>query len=568
MGNVVCRVCLLTLVALVGCTPTPAPPSAEGRAPASDEGSPKTLIIAQTNAKEGFAPWFISGSSRFFQSEELHTNFLVTTDAQGALTARLAAKLPSLEDGSLTILPDGRMRSVWQIRPNVKWHDGAPFTADDVVFSWQVVTHPEIPVSQSPNLKVIERVEATDPLTVAMTHSTTYYRALELGHRDLYPVPKHLLETAFQGDKDAFTKLPIWSTEYVHTGPFKVARFEPGESIVFERFDDYFLGRPKLSSVVIRIVQDENAILANLLGEFVDFTEQLPIQLAMRLRDEWRQTGAGFVASRQSSWRFISIQFHPEWGGPAELQRDVRTRRGLLFAMDRDSIREVVFPGFPDTGADSFMPKSDPRAPAVGTPFARYPYDPGRALADFAEAGWRRGGDGRIVSAAGQPMQLNIRAGGGNSVELSAIAANWRDLGLDVTEELIPRALARDNEYNARFPSMEMTAQSSGDAIFRRFDSRLQPFAENRYVGSNAGHYVNRAVDRLLDRLYGTVDRREQGTLLRELGEIIAADLPALPVFFGVDALVALKHVRGLESWPGAIGIGTASRDSHLWDRG
>ncbi|MBM2811211.1 MAG: hypothetical protein HW416_1970 [Chloroflexi bacterium] len=565
------RVLCISFIVAAGCAPAATAPGRQpgvANAPAADPaGPPKTLIIGQSYARDGLAPWFIMGSGRVLQYEELFSNFLSTTDEKGNTVGRLATKLPTVDDGSLTILPDGRMRTTWQIRPNAKWHDGAPVRGEDVIFGWEVAGHPEIPVNLGPTYRTIDSIQLIDPLTIEIMFKTTYYRAFELGFRDLYPLPKHMLADAFQGDKTAFMNLPAWSNGYIHTGPFRVAEFEAGENLVLQRFDDYFLGRPKLNTIIIRAVRDNNAVYANLRAGAIDIAGELPDDLSADLRDDWKLTGEGFVVSQQGNWRFVSIQFHPEWGGPPELQQDVRTRRGLAFAIDRDAVRSVVVPGYADTEADSFMLKSDPKYAAVGTPFAQYRYDTTRALQELAEAGWRRAADGRMMNAAGRQVQLSLRTTAEYEKELSAISGGWRDLGLDVAQEVTPRPLARDNEWNAKFPSMEISAQANSDGIFRRIDSRLQSTPQNRFVGSNAGHYVNPVLDSLLDRFYSTIDDRQQGALLKEMGEMIAVDLPLLPNYYSVNTMVALKHVKAFDDFAGATRSGTSARNAHLWDR-
>lgn len=558
---------VLLLLAVVGCTPgaTPGP----GQRPQGDRESeaPRILTIAQPNPREGFAPWFVRGSGRVLQYEELHSNFLTSTDSVGNLEGRMAERLPSLDDGSIVVEPSGRLRTTWKLRPTVKWQDGAQFTSADVVFGWQVATHPEVPVQQSPALRQIDSIEAPDPYTTVITYKTTFYQALLLGFRDLYPLPKHLLADAFEGGKEAFTHLPFWSSEYIHTGPFRVSEFVPGERVTLVRFDDYFRGRPKLTSVVIRVIGDDNTTLSNLLAGAIDVAGELGTDLTARLRDEWAQSGRGFVVSQQGNWRFISTQFSPDYGGPAELQRDVRLRAGLLRAIDRDAIRSVVVPGFADTSGDTFMIKGDTRVAAVGLPFARYRYDPTAAVRDYADGGWIRGSDGRLMNRAGQQVQLNIRTTGDYDTELAAVANDWRTLGIDVTEEVMTRALSRDPEYTTTFPGLEITAQSNSDSVFRRFNSREQPLPQNRFVGSNGGHYVNPEMDRLIDRLNSTIDESQQGSLLKEMGEILAVDLPALPMYFAINSLAALAHVKAFGDYDGAARVGTVARDAHLWDR-
>lgn len=94
-------------------------------------------------------------------------------------------------------------------------------------------------------------------------------------------------------------------------------------------------------------------------------------------------------------------------------------RRGLLQAIDREAIREHVLPGFEDTSADTFMGKGDPRASSVGSPFARYRYDPTRAAQELTDAGWKRAADGRLANRAGEQVQIGIR---GEQAETKEVA--------------------------------------------------------------------------------------------------------------------------------------------------
>src|SRR5207253_2051043 len=106
----------------------------------------------------------------------------------------------------------------------------------------------------------------------------------------------------------------------------------------------------------------------------------LPVDLFARLRDEWQQSGDGRVVQRDGNWFFLNVQYNPDFSKFAEVRQDVRVRRGLLAALDRDALRAVTLPGFPDTEPDSFMPRADPRSAAVGTPFARYRFDTATAM--------------------------------------------------------------------------------------------------------------------------------------------------------------------------------------------
>lgn len=116
MRTALLRLCGLILLLPVGCGPVASAPTADSRGPTAQE-TRKTLAVGALNSVKGFSPWLIGttggGARSLF---EIHINGLVTTDAQGNLEPRLAARLPSFEDGTITVLPDGRMQTIWMLR--------------------------------------------------------------------------------------------------------------------------------------------------------------------------------------------------------------------------------------------------------------------------------------------------------------------------------------------------------------------------------------------------------------------------------------------------------------------
>lgn len=115
---------------------------------------------------------------------------------------------------------------------------------------------------------------------------------------------------------------------------------------------------------------------------------------------------------------------------------------------------------------------------------------------------------------------------------------------------------------------MTRTARGVGPTIFVRLDSRQHPTAQNRYTGTATGSYANPALDRLIDRLYATISESDQALLLKEMGEILADDLPLMPLYFAVKMAAVRKGVRTLfDDYNGADGPGLVAANAHLWDR-
>src|SRR5581483_10007449 len=126
---------------------------------------------------------------------------------------RLAAEVPSLDDGTITVLPDGRMKVVYPLRRDVVWQDGVPFTADDMVFSVQFNSDKGLPNPESTASDLMDSAEAPDPYTFVVYFKGPYYQANVLGIRVFWPQPKHILGDAYEqyrttGSADALINLP------------------------------------------------------------------------------------------------------------------------------------------------------------------------------------------------------------------------------------------------------------------------------------------------------------------------------------------------------------------------
>lgn len=568
-------ICSLVLLTVVGCAPTGpgAPAAGTGSTDASSApAQKKTITLAVLEPIRAMGPWETAAKGGTGPTQELHTSALVTADASGGIEARLLSKLPSLQDGTIVVLPDGRMQTTWSLRPNAKWHDGAPVTADDLVFTLQVYRDPAVPFALSgttASIRSIESVEAVDATTAVATWKTTYYRPLDLGVRQFWPLPRHILGTALDGDKTTFANLPHWSSEYVSTGPFRLVDFGLGENLVFQRFDDYFLGRPKVDTIVVRVIGDPNAIFANLQAGTIDIAAHgvLPMDLLIRVRDEWKERGLGNIVVAPGSFRFFVVQLHPQWVQPAELSRDVRIRQGLLMAVDREELRQVMLPGVPGTESDSFLPSHDPRTPMVGRPFARYAYDRTEALRLLADAGWRQAADGRMLNAANERVQIGIRSSPGNRQDAAIYATYLREIGIDVDEQWVSPELAQDREHNSTFSALSGHAFDGREGVVERLQSPAWALPENRFAGANTGHYSSPTLDSLTARLYGTADSDAQGAVLKAMGDVLAADLPLLPSYYTATMGAVRAGVRALaDDFVGISALGWMSRNSHLWD--
>jgi len=535
------RVGLLMLAAIVmaACAS-----SGQSRADATDPGRQGPAVTVASSISIGMDEdlknyWEAitsGGGSGARELANIVNQHLVAITADGSPTPRLLAEMISFENGTWRVLPDGKMETTYRLRPDVLWHDGTPFTADDMVFSVQVNRDPDIPNANRDAVRLIESVQATDGSTVVVTWREAYPFADRMEHRDLFPLPKHLLERSYvEGTKEAFLAQSYFNTDYVGLGPFKVTRWEGGSHIDLAAFDRYFLGRPKLDAIRIQFIPDENTMLANLNARAIQVMLTLgatpDFDAMMSLKRDWEASGHGTVLMDPISYRFVEPQqFHgPQ---PSDLTNPA-VRRALLHALDRVALAEAIFSDY-GTVAHSWLHPSFAKNRQLDDAVTKYAHDPRRASALLVEAGWQPGADG-VLEKAGQKFAITIRDSGGDNDAL-IIAANWKEIGISASFEQRTAAALRDRQDRATFTGVDISSNPMGvAAVVRKTSGRNIPTADNRWTGTNRGGYSNPSWDGLELRMLGALEERARLELERDLLRIYTADLPLLPLYFRND---------------------------------
>jgi peptide/nickel transport system substrate-binding protein len=545
---------MIVAIVLAACAPSgPAPSGASGtsgqergQGPAAT-GAPKAITIGMDEDIKNF--WesiTLGGGSGARELANIFNQHLVAITADGSPTPRLLAELPSFENGTWKVLADGTMETTYKLRPNVAWHDGVAFTADDLAFSLQVNRDPNVPNSNRDAMRLVNRWEVTDPHTVVVIWSQAYPFADRMEHRDLYPLPRHLVEAVYaQGSPEAFLAAPYFNTEYVGLGPFKVARWESGSSVEFTAFDQYFLGRPKLDAIRVQFIPDNNTMVANLNAKAIQMMLTLggipEVEAMLGVKRDWEASGYGTVLMDPISYRFVEPQkYHnPQ---PQDLTNP-KVRQALLLAIDRPALANAVFGEF-GIVADSWVHPSFGSYRALQDAIVKHPYDPRRAQALLEEVGWRPSADG-ILAKAGQKFNVVVRDTSGEA-EFLIIAANWKEVGVNATYELRTAAALRDRQDRATFSGADISANPMGvAAVVRRTASYNIPKDDNRWTGTNRGGYVNPVWDDLELRMLGALEERARLDIERELLRVYTTDLPLLPLYFRNDMVPVGGGLKG-----------------------
>src|SRR5262245_46942952 len=244
------------------------------------------------------------GARRFvfpLPTEPATLNFVSGTDQSSVLVQRLGGDLLVDHDPNLRVVPrlaaswnlsaDGRVL-VFHLRPGVRFHDGAPCTSDDVVFTWQRIMDPESKaVGRVDPFLPIEKVEAPDPATVRVTYREPYAPALR--GWEIPILPAHLYRGA------DFSAAPQ-NRAPVGTGPFRFVSWDAGQRIVLDANPDYWGGRPRIDGIDLRFIPSSDTALQALLAGEVDYARLQPPQ--------WEaQSAQGAFRDRYSEVRFVPL---------------------------------------------------------------------------------------------------------------------------------------------------------------------------------------------------------------------------------------------------------------------
>jgi peptide/nickel transport system substrate-binding protein len=547
------RLVILLLVLALGlsaCAPAaPAAPS-ETAAPAQPDrpAGPKVLTIAVArlvNTLQRRVVGAVAGAGEPQIWQIAHEHLVV--DNGDVSYPRLATEMPSIEKGTWKVNPDGSVDMTWKLQPNAKWHDGTPFTAADMVFTYEVYKDPDLPNQSQPTMALMKGTSAPDPLTFVTHWSGVFIEADRAN--GLYPLPRHLLEESYRTDKQSLLNSTRWTSDFVGLGPYKVESWQEGTQIEFSRFDGYFQNRPAFDRVIVRVIPDANTMVANILANDIDviMPVSLSIDAAAELRRRWEGTGNQVHVFVEGQMRVIDIQHRPEVARPRNGLPVRAVRQALYHATDRDTLSNVITHGLGPV-ADSWFSADDPLHKDLESAIPQFPYDLAKSRQLFADAGWTPGSDGMLTHRdTGDRFAVEVRGDPTFEREAAVIAANWKTAGADTSIHIIPAALAGDRSQKATASGVFFTNVRGAVFTVDRLHTKRTVSESNRWTGTNNGAYNNSTVDGILDRLSSTIDHNARLGLHRDLLREQLGDVAAILLYWNPEPVPALKSVTGIK---------------------
>ena len=449
---------------------------------------------------------------------------LVGQDERQRLTPELAESWKTLDPNTWEI----------KLRRNVKWHDGSPFTADDVIFSFERAPN----VENSPSSFGIyikgKTLTKVDDYTIHIKTASPY------------PLMPNDLSTIYIISKKNATgaKTPDYNSgkAAIGTGPYRFVEYTPGNRIVMQRFDQYWGDKPMWQRVTFRPIKSDPSRVAALLAGDVDFIEEVPATDMERLKKDPKLTVSQTVSNRiiylhLDHFRDDSPFVRAKDGGPIKNPlRDLRVRKAISMSIDRDAIVSRVMEGMA-IKAGQLLPEG---FFGVSNKLKPVPYDPAGAKKLLAEAGVPNGfrltihspndrypNDAKIAEAVGQMLSRN---GIDTQVVTMTQGVFFRD------------ASTGSPEKGPKFSFILVGWGSGTGEASSPLKSLLASFDRDKGMGaSNRGRYSNAQVDKLINEALATVDDAKRSALLAQATEVAINDVGIIPLHYQVNTWAMRK---------------------------
>lgn len=448
---------------------------------------------------------------------------LVTSRDGGKLDPGLASSWKSLDD------------KTWEFKINtaIKWQDGTPVSAEDIVYSFQRARSvPGSVASYSGALRSVESATAKDPGTLIVKTSTPN-PMLPLEIASIYVVSKHVGEKARTEDYNS-------GKAVVGTGPYKFISYTPGDRTVFERNPTYWGPKPQWEKVTYRFINNGAARTAALLAGDVDVIDKVAVTDVEKLRKDPKVSVYTYPGLRvlllQPTLREGPNEFITDNAGKVLDKNpltDLRVRQALSLGINRKAIVDRVLQGTV-TEANQWMPKNsfgyNPEVKDI-------PYNAEQAKKLLAEAGYPQG------------FQIAIHVPGDRYPQapetVQAVAQFWSRIGVKTKVEVVPWSVysgrASKNEYAV---SVIAWGNGTGEAGYGLLQT-LASYDPKRGRGiNNWGRYSNENVDKALDAATVEFDARRREAIFRHAAKLVTDDVGHIPLFHYQNIWAAKKGLK------------------------
>jgi peptide/nickel transport system substrate-binding protein len=470
-------------------------------------------------------------------------------DKDWKLTCMLCTRLPTIENGGAKYEtePDGSkgIAVTFTLKPDLKWNDGTPVTTKDLLFTWKLGADPKSGFSNNNSWDRAKRIDVVDDHT-AVLHVSPVIVAYNQWDQLL---PAHVEAAAAAGTQPGdYLKATLYNraplTPGLYNGPFMIAADDGASQIVLERNPHWAGTKPYFKRIVIKTIENTASLNANLLSGDVDLAPGdapgLSIDQVIALRKQAPDKFT-FIFKPSLTYEHIDLKIENPF------LADLRVRQALLYAIDRQTMVKKLFEGMQPV-ADTWVNPLDPNhSDAV----AKYSYQPAKARALLAEAGWKPGPDGICRNAKGEKLSFEIATTAGNKLrelQEQVLQSQWKQACIDIVIKNEPaRTLFGETTKKRTFTGMVMYAWSSAvnESPRKTLFSDQTPSAANNYGGANYIAFSDKTMDADIVKAESELDPAKQKPIWAEMQKIYADQVRVLPLFFRAEPYVVPKWLKG-----------------------
>jgi len=510
----------------------------------------------------------LANGTKDYDASRIFYEPLAEFDDNANLIRALAAEVPTLENGA--VAKDGTSVT-WKLKHGVTWHDGEPFTADDVVFTYQYLSDPATAATSIGAYATVASVDAVDPQTVKVTFKqpSPFWQTAFVGSFG-YILPKHV----FAQYKGAGARSAPANLKPVGTGPYKLASFAPGDSIQADLWENYHVpNRPFFDHVFMKgggdAVSAARAVLQtgdydygwNMQVEYdqlVGFQKGGPGTILISPGASTEHVNFNFAdPNNQVAGEYSSIESkHPFFGDP-------NVRQAFSLMIDRKTIVDQLYGKEGDVGAYVvFNPAKYVPGPSP------WSFDAQKGAQMLDAAGWAKGSDGiRAKNGVKMEVIFQTSVNGLRQNEQAVVKQNLEANGISVQLKSVDAGVFFGDSTNPdSFPyfktDLEMFTNGPGSVDPRSYflnyvaakgSDPTGNIAQkaNSWSGANSHRYVNPAFDALWNQTGTELDPIKRADLFKQLNQTIIADNVTIPLVARNGVTAIRNDLQGvvLSNW-------------------
>ncbi len=406
----------------------------------------------------------------------------------------------------------------FNLRRGVTWHDGKPFSADDVVFTYELIKSPQTVTPYASDFRVIKNVKAVDAYTLRVTYEKPYFKALEIWMMGI--VPRHILKNETEIMSSSFNTHPIG------TGPYILKQLEFSKQIILEANPRYFEHKPKIERIVFHVISDPMTRFLMLKSGVIDIDGLDPMQYERQLGDDFKKR---FATLELPSHTYTYLGFNLRLGK----FQDPRVREALSLAIDRQKLIDILFLKHGRVCTGPFLPGSKGFNGAVKPPKR----DLARAKALLKAAGYDRN----------HPLEFEIATSNSNAIRPYAAEILQRQL-LDVGVKVTLRVMEWQAFLNTVVVPRKFDAVLLGWSLSLSPDPYALWHSDSDVPGGfNLVGYHSEQADRLIEKMEGSTDPETIAALQRQIFERIVRDNPYLFLVIPNELNVYSRRISGIK---------------------